>query len=187
MEIVESPLKGLLLIKPKIFGDSRGYFFESYQKERYQKMGIPCDFVQDNMSSSQKGVLRGLHFQHKHSQEKLVTVSRGIVFDVAVDIRKGSPTFGQSYCVILSDENHWQLYIPKGFAHGFYVMSETADFHYKCSDYYYPEFESGIIWNDPALKIEWPFNTSIEPVLSAKDQKYSTLKETDPSLFPEYK
>lgn len=187
MEVIESPLKGLLLIKPKTFGDSRGYFFESFQKARYQKLGIPGEFVQDNISRSQKGVLRGLHFQYAHTQEKLVTVTRGQVFDVAVDIRKGSPTFGQSYCVILSDENHWQLYIPKGFVHGFYVMSDVADFHYKCSDYYYPEFESGIIWNDPTLGIEWPFDITTEPTLSVKDQKYSTLKEADHSLFPEYK
>lgn len=186
MEIIETNLKGLLLIKPKVFGDSRGHFFESYQAERYKKAGIPCDFIQDNMSRSQKGVLRGLHFQHQHTQEKLITVSRGEIFDVVIDVRKNSPTFGKSYCVILNDENHFQLFIPKGFAHGFYVMSDIADFHYKCSDYYYPEFESGIIWNDPALNIEWPFAKDFIPTLSDKDKKYSGLKSLDPKLLPEY-
>jgi dTDP-4-dehydrorhamnose 3,5-epimerase len=177
MEVVETGLAGLLLIKPKVFGDARGYFFESYQAERYRKMGVTCDFVQDNMSRSQQGVLRGLHFQTQHPQDKLVTVSRGQVFDVAVDIRQNSPTFGKSYGVVLSDENHWQLFVPKGFAHGFYVMSESADFHYKCSDYYHPEFELGIIWNDPALNIDWPIPIGATPLLSAKDQKFALLKE----------
>ncbi len=186
MEVLETGLAGLLLIKPKVFGDQRGYFFESYQAERYKKMGIACDFVQDNMSRSQKGVLRGLHFQYQHAQDKLVTVSRGEVFDVAIDIRKGSPTFGQSYNVVVSDKNNFQLFIPKGFAHGFYVMSEFADFHYKCSDYYRPEFETGVIWNDPALQIDWPFEKGFQPNLSTKDQKYGLLAEVDSELFPEF-
>lgn len=186
MEVVETGLAGLLLIKPKAFGDARGYFFEGYQADRYKEMGITCNFVQDNLSRSQQGVLRGLHFQHQQVQDKLVTVSRGEVFDVAVDIRKGSPTFGQSYAAILNDENHWQLFVPKGFAHGFYVMSESADFHYKCSDYYSPAFEQGIIWNDPALGIDWPFDAKHQPNLSAKDEKYSVLAEIPPHLLPEY-
>lgn len=187
MEIIETGLKDLLLIKPKAFGDQRGYFFESYQTNRYRSMGIACDFVQDNISRSEQGVLRGLHFQYQHAQNKLVTVIQGEVFDVAVDIRKNSPTFGQSFGIILSDQNHLQLFVPKGFAHGFYVISPYADFHYKCSDYYYPEFESGIIWNDPALKIEWPFdvNNTI-PNLSAKDKQYLNLNEIDSNLLPEY-
>lgn len=185
MEIIETGLADLLLIKPKTFGDARGYFFESYQAERYRQMGIECDFVQDNMSRSQQGVLRGLHFQYQHPQDKLVTVSRGEVFDVAVDIRKGSATFGQSYAVVLSDENHWQLFVPKGFAHGFYVMSESADFHYKCSDYYRPDFETGIIWDDPDLEIDWPFDRRTPPNLSAKDQKFGTLAAVHVALLPE--
>lgn len=128
MEVIDTGLAGLLLIKPKAFGDSRGYFMESYQEQRYQDAGITTHFVQDNVSRSQKGVLRGLHFQTEHAQDKLVMVSRGQVFDVAVDIRTGSPTFGQSYGVILNDQNHWQLYVPKGFAHGFYVMENDTDF-----------------------------------------------------------
>jgi len=179
MEVVKTNLEGLLLIKPKTFGDSRGYFFESYQEARYREAGIHCTFVQDNLSRSEQAVLRGLHFQNPHTQKKLVTVSRGEIFDVAVDVRKNSPTFGQSYAVVLNDTNHWQLFIPEGFAHGFYVLSDIADFHYKCSDYYYPEFEHGIIWNDPALKIDWPILKGTQPTLSAKDQKFSPLAEIE--------
>ncbi len=187
MEVVKTGLEGLLLIKPKAFGDARGYFFESYQAARYHEMGVACHFVQDNLSRSQRGVLRGLHFQYQHPQDKLVTVSRGEVFDVAVDIRRGSPTFGKGYGVVLSDTNHWQLFVPKGFAHGFYVMSETADFHYKCSDYYHPECEMGIIWNDPSLGLDWPFDRAHSPpALSAKDQAYGTLAELAVHRLPDF-
>lgn len=185
MEIIKTGLSGLLLIKPTAFGDARGYFFESFQAEKYKRAGIQCEFVQDNVSRSQHGVLRGLHFQFQNAQDKLVTVTHGEVFDVAVDVRRNSPTFGQSFGVVLSDENHWQLFVPQGFAHGFYVISDYADFHYKCSDYYSPEFESGIIWNDPALGINWPFDRKIVPTLSAKDQRYSTLSEIPSSMLPE--
>ena len=177
MEVVETGLAGLLLIKPKAFGDRRGYFIESYQENRYQSAGMTAHFVQDNISRSQKGVLRGLHLQTEHAQDKLVMVSRGQVFDVAVDIRKDSPTFGQSYSAILNDQNHWQLYIPKGFAHGFYVMEDGTDFFYKCSDYYHPEFETGILWNDPDLGISWPLDPLITPLISSKDQSLPRLKD----------
>jgi dTDP-4-dehydrorhamnose 3,5-epimerase len=177
MEIVDTGIEGLLLIKPKFFGDERGYFMESYQVKRYQEFGINTNFVQDNISRSQKGVLRGLHFQIQHAQDKLVMVSRGQVFDVAVDVRPNSPTFGRSYGVILNDQNHWQLFIPKGFAHGFYVMENKTDFCYKCSDYYHPEDESGILWNDPDLKIDWPLDQEIAPIVSAKDQLLPRLRE----------
>lgn len=185
MNIIQTQLPGLLLIQPKIFGDARGYFFESYREDRYQEMGIACSFVQDNASRSEQGVLRGLHFQTQHAQDKLVTVTRGEVFDVAVDIRRNSPTFGQSYGTILSDQNHHQLFVPKGFAHGFYVISaEGADFHYKCSDYYQPQFEAGIIWNDPDLNIQWPLHAEKAILQSQKDQVYLPLKNLDPSLLP---
>lgn len=185
MKVTATPLEGLFIIEPKVFGDSRGYFFESFHAERYREAGIHCDFVQDNISRSQKGVLRGLHFQAKRAQDKLVTVIKGEVFDVAVDIRVGSATFGQWYGVMLSDHNHKQFFIPQGFAHGFYVLSEFADFHYKCSDYYAPEFESGIIWNDPELAIDWPLEA--EPVLSDKDKKYPTLRALTKDLLPKFK
>jgi dTDP-4-dehydrorhamnose 3,5-epimerase len=185
MNIITTPLSGLLVIEPKIFGDQRGYFFESFHAKRYQEAGLNCNFVQDNMSRSQKGVLRGLHFQMEQAQDKLVTVSQGAVFDVAVDIRIGSPTFGQWYGTILDDQNHKQMFVPKGFAHGFCVLSDSADFHYKCSDYYAPEYEMGVIWNDPDIGIEWPFTGA--PILSAKDQAYKHLKDLDQSSLPKFR
>lgn len=184
MKIIETPLSGLLVIEPKVFGDNRGYFFESYHAGRYQEIGIGCEFVQDNISRSQKGVLRGLHFQVAQAQDKLVTVSHGAVFDVAVDIRVGSPTFGKWHGTILSDENHTQLFVPKGFAHGFYVLSDFADFHYKCSDYYAPQHEAGIIWNDPEIAIEWPLDA--DPILSNKDKVYPRLSELTAELLPKF-
>lgn len=173
MEVVETGLAGLLLLKPKVFGDKRGFFFEMFQAERYRAAGVAVDFVQDNVSSSGKNVLRGLHYQTQHVQDKLVSVLEGEVFDVVVDIRPGSKTYGQWYGAVLNDENHHQLFIPKGFAHGFYVMSDRALFHYKCSDYYRPEFEAGIRWNDPGIGIEWPLVG--EPVVSEKDEKFGVL------------
>lgn len=185
MKITQASLPGLLIIEPKVFGDNRGYFFESYNDVRYQEAGINCNFVQDNMSRSQKNTLRGLHFQTQQMQDKLVTVSKGAVFDVAVDIRIGSPTFGQWHASILSDENHLQLFVPKGFAHGFCVLSDEADFHYKCSDYYAPQFEAGIIWNDPEIGIKWPLTT--EPIMSAKDKVYNSLTQLPENLLPKFK
>ena len=185
MKIISTPLLGLLVIEPKVFGDRRGYFFESFHEDRYRELGINCTFVQDNMSRSEQGVLRGLHFQIKQAQDKLVTVTNGAVFDVAVDVRVGSPTFGQWYGLILSAENHKQMFVPKGFAHGFCVLSPSADFHYKCSDYYAPEHELGVIWNDPDIGIDWPLQGN--PMMSAKDQVYTRLAEIPVNLLPEFK
>ena len=168
MEVVKTPIEGVLLIKPQVFGDERGYFVETWQKERYEAAGINLPFVQDNHSKSTKGILRGLHFQKQHPQGKLVMVSLGEVFDVAVDIRKGSPTFGKWFGAILNQENQNQLWIPPGMAHGFVVLSDVAHFHYKCTDFYHPGDVGSIRWNDPTIGIVWPFKE--EPVLSAKDQ-----------------
>lgn len=182
MEVIKTKLPGVLLIKPKTFGDNRGFFYESFQAERYYAAGLTLTFVQDNHSRSCQGVLRGLHYQYKYPQGKLVSVTRGEVWDVAVDIRKGSPTFGQWVGALLNDENHHQLYVPPGFAHGFYVLSEIADFCYKCTDYYYSEYDAGIIWNDPTLAIEWPLLR--QPELSGKDQKLPLLANIIPDYLP---
>ncbi len=174
MKITTTALPGVLIIEPKAFGDARGFFLESFQTERYAKAGITQPFVQDNHSRSQRGVLRGLHFQRKRPQGKLVSVSRGSVFDVAVDINPHSATFGQYVATVLNDENHLQLWIPPGYAHGFCVLSDEADFHYKCTELYDPEDEGGLIWNDPDVNIAWPFDN---PLLSEKDQKLPRLGE----------
>lgn len=174
MNVIETALAGVLIIEPKVFGDQRGFFLEGFQTERYRDAGITLPFVQDNHSRSQYGVLRGLHFQRTRPQGKLVSVSRGSVYDVAVDINPESPTCGQFVGIELNDENHRQLWIPPGYAHGFCVLSETADFHYKCTDLYYPEDEGGLIWNDPEVNIPWPVET---PKLSAKDQCNPTLRQ----------
>lgn len=175
MEVVKTPIEGVLLIKPQVFGDERGYFVETWQKERYEAAGINLPFVQDNHSKSTKGILRGLHFQKQHPQGKLVMVSLGEVFDVAVDIRKGSPTFGKWFGAILNQENQNQLWIPPGMAHGFVVLSDVAHFHYKCTDFYHPGDEGSIRWNDPTIGIDWPYKE--EPVLSAKDQIVPFFKD----------
>lgn len=155
--IVESMgIRDVLLIRPDVYEDSRGYFFESWRRDRFAEIGVDVDFVQDNHSGSRKGVLRGLHYQLKRPQGKLVRVVRGAVFDVAVDVRKGSPTFGKWVSAELSAENRCQLYVPPGFAHGFCVLSDWADFAYKCTDYYAPKDERGIRWNDPDIDIKWP-------------------------------
>lgn len=167
MEVIKEPIPGLLVIKPRVFSDERGFFLETWQKEKYKDLGIEEEFVQDNWSRSTKGVLRGLHFQKEHPQGKLVSVRTGSVFDVAVDIRKGSPTFGKWFGEELNDENHLQMYVPPGFAHGFCVLSETADFNYKCTDYYHPGDEGGIVWNDASLNINWP---KIDLLISNKDK-----------------
>ncbi len=175
-------IPGALLIEPDVFRDLRGEFFETYHQRRYEEAGIPGPFVQDNYSRSVRGTLRGLHFQEPHAQGKLVMVVEGAVYDVVVDIRKGSPSFGQWYGAELSAENRRQLYIPPGCAHGFCVTSAGAAFLYKCTDFYSPKDERGIVWNDPALGIPWPIAA---PILSAKDQAYRTLAEMDRHL-PEY-
>lgn len=175
MKITRTKLEGCIIIEPKVFGDERGYFLESYHQERYEKVaGIQEQFVQDNRSRSRRGVLRGLHFQKTKPQGKLVTVTSGKVFDVAVDLRPESSTFGQHESVILTEENHLQFYIPPGFAHGFLVLSDIAEFQYKCTSYYDPMDESGIMWNDPDIAIDWPIKI---PTLSKKDDEQPTFKE----------
>ena len=177
MKVILTPIKDLVVIEPKVFGDERGYFYEAYNKNTFHELGLDYDFVQDNQSFSRKGVLRGLHFQKQFPQAKLVRVIEGEVFDVAVDLRKDSPTFGKWYGVTLSGENKKMFMIPRGFAHGFLVLSETAVFSYKCDDFYHPNDEGGIIYNDPDIGIEWP-EVDCELVLSEKDKKHETLKHT---------
>lgn len=179
MNVIKTKIADLLIIEPKVFGDERGFFYETYQEARYKAAGITPDFVQDNRSRSTQNVLRGLHFQKTKPQGKLVTVTQGRVFDVAVDLRPDSPTFGQHESVLLTGENKIQFYIPPGFAHGFCVLSETADFQYKCTDYYDPTDESGLLWNDPALGIEWPL---MAPLLSPKDSVQPTLAQIRDNL-----
>jgi len=173
MKVGHSKLKGCVIIEPRVFGDERGFFLETFQTVRYQQeAGIDLAFVQDNHSRSAKGVLRGLHFQKTKPQGKLVRVVRGEVYDVALDIRKGSPTFGEWEGVILSEDNKKQFWVPPGFAHGFVVLSDTADFEYKCTDYYDPSDEGSILWSDPDLDIPWPISN---PGLSVKDQSAKRL------------
>ncbi len=174
MKVVTTPLAGLLVIEPKCFADERGFFMEIYQEKKYRAAGIVENFVQDNHSRSARGILRGLHFTRKKPQAQIVTVMRGKVFDAVVDLRKNSPTFGQGFGVELSDEGPRQVYMPPGFAHGFYVLSEWADLHYKVSEYYDAEDEGGLLWSDPEIAIPWP--TGVRE-LSARDAVYPTLKE----------
>lgn len=181
MEVSPTSLPEVLLIKPRIFGDERGFFFESWKQDRYREHGLPSEFVQDNISRSAKGTVRGLHFQEPKAQGKLVTVLHGRVFDVAVDVRKGSPCFGQWTGVELSGDNHHQLWVPAGFAHGFCVISESADFFYKCTELYSPETERAIRYDDPAIGIDWPVET---PILSEKDAAAPLL--TDAPVLPQY-
>jgi len=176
-------IPGLVLIAPRVFGDARGFFLETYQQSRYSEFGIEAHFDQDNLSFSARGVLRGLHFQSPQAQAKLVSVVAGEVFDVAVDVRRGSPTFGLWAGVHLSGENRWQFYIPKGFAHGFCVLSETAYFSYKCAGYYAPAHERSLHWADPDLNINWPLES---PTLSAKDLAGIRLRDQPLDLLPHY-
>lgn len=175
-EFKECKIKGLVEIQPKVFGDERGYFFESYNERDFFDAGIKVHFVQDNQSLSSKGVLRGLHFQKRFSQDKIVRAISGKVFDVAVDLRCNSPTFGKWHGVVLDSQKQNQFYIPKGFAHGFFTLSDTAIFAYKCSDFYHPEDEGGLIWNAPTINVDWlgaiKDASTIEPILSEKDQKH---------------
>ena len=173
MQISKTPIDGLLIIEPKVFADPRGMFYEVYSESKYNEHGI-SRFVQDNHSVSKQGVLRGLHYQVNSGQDKLVRVTQGEIFDVAVDIRKQSPTYGKWWGLSLSETNNLQLYIPVGFAHGFCVLSESAEVLYKCSDYYSPEDERGILWNDPDLAIDWPIK---DPILSEKDAVYPLFSE----------
>jgi dTDP-4-dehydrorhamnose 3,5-epimerase len=175
MNVIQTKLKDCVIIEPKVFGDHRGFFLETFQADRYREQaGITLPFVQDNHSRSAKGVLRGLHFQKTKPQGKLVRVVGGEVYDVAVDIRQGSPSFGRWEGVILSEENKRQLWVPPGFAHGFLVLSDTADFEYKCTDYYDPSDEGSLVWNDPAMAITWPLD---KPTLSDKDSKAPNFAE----------
>ena len=168
-------IEGLKVITPVVFGDSRGYFMETYNRNDFADAGINMEFVQDNQSASRKGVLRGLHFQKHFPQDKIVRVVNGEVFDVAVDLRPGSATFGKWHGVVLSAENKKQFYIPKNFAHGFLVLSDYAEFTYKCSDFYHPDDEGGLIWNDPEIGVEWPLQEEVELIFSDKDQKWGNI------------
>ena len=179
----DTSLPGVRLCRPDLFGDARGFFIETFHRGRYGEAGIEVDFVQDNLSRSVRGTLRGLHYQLQHPQAKLVSVLQGEVLDVAVDIRRGSPYFGKSYICRLSDENRNQLFIPAGFAHGFCVLSETADFFYKCSEIYHPDDQYGLLWSDADLNISWEVDA---PLLSDKDRVLPTLKSIPQDHLPVY-
>ncbi len=178
---IKTGIEGLVILDPTVFGDDRGFFMESYSKRDFEEIGLNMDFVQDNHSKSKKGVLRGLHFQTKHTQGKLVRVIAGSVLDVAVDLRRESPTFGQVKTVLLTAENKRLFYVPEGFAHGFVTLEDNTEFQYKCTDYYAPEYDSGIIWNDKDLNINWEFEKygiRVEELnLSEKDMKQQTFRE----------
>jgi dTDP-4-dehydrorhamnose 3,5-epimerase len=183
VNVLETSLPGVLIVEPRVFGDARGHFFESFAAGRYAAAGIPGPFVQDNISRSRRGILRGLHLQNPHAQGKLVSALVGEVFDVAVDVRVGSPTFGKWVGVTLSEANHRQLWVPPGFAHGFCVTSDEAIFHYKCTDAYHPECELSVRWNDPAIAIEWPV---AEPTLNDKDAKALRLADIPRDRLPSF-
>jgi len=183
MKVLPTELDGVLIIEPRVFGDQRGYFMESFQRQRYGDAGVGTEFVQDNISFSVRNTLRGLHFQHPNAQAKLVQVLQGEIYDVAVDVRQGSPTFGRWTGVVLSADNQRQFFLPEGFAHGFCVMSATALFMYKCSAYYSPEDEAGICWNDPDLRIPWPVQ---EPILSERDRGFPPLRGVNSQRLPVY-
>ncbi len=170
-------IEGLKVITPAVHGDARGYFMETYQYNDFKEIGIDVDFVQDNQSASKRGVLRGLHFQKEFPQDKLVRVIKGAVYDVAVDLREGSPTFGKWHGVLLSEENKKQFFVPKNFAHGFLVLSDYAEFCYKCSDFYHPGDEGGLLYSDPDIGVEWPIAEDMELLLSEKDTKWGGIKE----------
>jgi len=178
LKFIPTPLPDVLLIEPKVFQDERGFFLESYQKKNFSEAGIPFDFVQDNHSKSCQGVLRGLHYQIQQPQGKLLRVVAGEIFDVAVDIRKNSPTFGNWFGTYLSAENKQMLWVPIGFAHGFYVTSSEAELLYKATDYYAPQWERSLLWNDPAINIQWPLKDGL-PALSSRDKAGSLLSEAE--------
>ena len=182
MKVTRTAIPEVLILEPKVFGDDRGFFLESFSARRYAEAGITLPFVQDNISRSVKGTLRGLHLQEPTGQGKLVSCLQGVVYDVAVDVRRGSPTFGKWVGVELSDRDHRQFWVPPGFAHGFCVVSETANFYYKCTDYYAPENERGVAWDDPDLAIDWPVKN---PILSKKDAAAPRLKDAE--VLPAYK
>ncbi|MBP8605009.1 MAG: dTDP-4-dehydrorhamnose 3,5-epimerase [Phycisphaerae bacterium] len=184
MKVIQTAIEGVVILEPQMFADHRGFFMETWNRQRYTQAGVDADFVQDNLSFSHRGVLRGLHFQHPQGQGKLVQVLEGEVFDAAVDIRRGSPTFGQAVTCRLSADNRRQFYVPAGFAHGFCVLSQTALFSYKCTDFYQPHYEGGILWNDPSLGIDWPID---QPILSEKDSRLPLLSQIAPERLPAYR
>jgi dTDP-4-dehydrorhamnose 3,5-epimerase len=179
MQFTRTEIPEVVLIRPTAFGDSRGFFFESWEERKFAAAEISVKFVQDNHSRSSQHILRGLHYQIQQTQGKLVRVATGTVFDVAVDIRRSSPTFGRWVGVVLSDKNHHMLWVPPGFAHGFLVLSESADFLYRCTDFWAPAHERSIMWNDPNLSIAWPLPSGVAPVLSAKDASASLLRDAE--------
>lgn len=183
MKVIQTDIPEVLIVEPTVFGDDRGFFVESFETSRYKEYGIDIPFVQDNHSRSTRGVLRGLHYQLNQPQGKLVRVSSGAVLDVAVDIRVGSPTYGKAVAALLDDTSHRQLWVPPGFAHGFCVISDLADFQYKCTDYYAPGDDYGIAWDDPDLDIQWPIK---EPSLSSKDQQHPNLVDVARESLPTY-
>ncbi len=183
MNIIKTPLPGVIIIEPRVFGDERGFFLETFREDVFTNAGLNIHFVQDNHSRSRHGVLRGLHYQLVQPQGKLVRVATGEVYDVAVDVRLGSPTFGKWFGTVLDEKSKRMMYIPSGFAHGFVVISDSADFIYKCTDYYHPESEQGIAWNDPDIGIEWP---KVNVELSEKDNRYPSLKGLPNNMLPEY-
>lgn len=176
LTVEKTPIDGVVIVTPAVYGDERGYFTETYNERDYAEVGIDVRFVQDNQSRSRRGVLRGLHFQKNYPQSKLVRVLEGEVFDVAVDLRPESPTYGQWVGVLLTAENHKQFFVPRGFAHGFLVLSETATFAYKCDEFYHPEDEGGLAWNDPTVGVAWPITPDMELLLSEKDRRQPTLR-----------
>jgi dTDP-4-dehydrorhamnose 3,5-epimerase len=179
VKFLETPLKDVMLIEPAVFGDARGFFLETWQAEKFAAAGIRASFVQDNHSRSTQWTLRGLHFQTQHTQGKLVRVTQGAVYDVMVDLRRSSPSFGRSWGVALSDENHRMLWVPPGLAHGMLVTSPSADFLYKCTDLYSPAHERTLLWNDAKLGVQWPLPAGVQPKLSAKDEKGASMAEIE--------
>ena len=184
MKITSTSIPDVLIIEPDVFGDERGFFMESWHYKKYSEQGLNVEFVQDNYSRSRKGVLRGLHYQLRQPQGKLVRVTSGVVFDVAVDIRKGSPSYGKWVGIELSSDNFKQFYVPPGFAHGFYVLSETADLFYKCTDYYAPEYEHGILWNDADIGIDWPGDNFKVSEKDARNRNFKDLVDLLPIYGP---
>jgi dTDP-4-dehydrorhamnose 3,5-epimerase len=186
MKVIKTSIPDVLIFEPQVYSDERGFFFESWSQKAFSDVGVSCNFVQDNHSKSTKGVLRGLHYQLGNAQDKLVRVISGEVFDVAVDLRKGSPTFGKWVGVCLSADNKRQVLIPKGFAHGFLVLSDEAEFLYKCSDYYNPSEERSLIWNDPHIAIDWPLDADYPPLLSKRDTVAPEFSDIPDEDFPVY-
>ncbi len=186
MQKIQTSLPGVFLLEPKVFGDERGFFMETFHAEKFHELGIDCDFVQDNHSLSRRGTLRGLHYQMKNPQAKLCRVVRGEVLDIAVDIRVGSPHFGKWVGAILSAENKRQIFVPRGFAHGFFVLSDEAEFLYKCDALYNPAAERGVLWNDPTIGIDWQIPAGMELLISEKDRVNPTLAESEHSQLPRF-